>query len=75
MVRQRVLLQPKRLGDLGRPHAVRGKAHQQPKDGQAAGMAKRGEGVGGAIFSIFPEYRNMVTKSSEGFVTGRILPS
>ena len=49
MVRQRVLLQAQRLGDLGRPHALRGKAHQQAEDGQPAGMAEGGKGMGGAI--------------------------
>ena len=49
MVRQRVLLHPKRLGDLGRPHALRGKAHQEAKDRHPAGMAECGEGMGSAI--------------------------
>jgi hypothetical protein len=40
---------PKRLGDLGRAHALRGKAHQQAKDRHPAGMAERGEGMNGAI--------------------------
>ena len=49
MVRQRVLLQPERLGDLGRPHALRRKAHQETKDRHPTGMAERGKGMGGAI--------------------------
>ena len=49
MMRQRVLLQPQRLGDLGRPHALRRKPHEQAEDGETAGVAERGEGMGGAI--------------------------
>jgi len=49
VMRQRVLLHPERLGDLGRAHALRRKAHQEPEDGEAAGVAERGEGVGGTI--------------------------
>ena len=44
------LLQPQRLGNLGRAHPARGKAHEEPKDGKPVRMAKRGEGMGCARY-------------------------
>ena len=55
VMRQRVLLQPQRLGNLGRAHAARGKAHEQAKDGQPVRVAERGEGMSGGNISIFLE--------------------
>jgi len=49
VMRQGVGLEAERLGDLGRSHALRRKAHQQAKDREAPGMAERGEGIGGAV--------------------------
>ena len=49
VMRQGVLLQAQRFGDLGRAHALRGKAHEKTKDSQPAGMAKGGKGMSGAI--------------------------
>lgn len=49
MMRQGVLFQAKRLGDLCRAHASRGKTHEKAKDSQPAGMAKGGKGMNGAI--------------------------
>ena len=49
MMRQGVLLQAKRLGDLGWAHALRGEAHQEAKNCKSTRMAERGEGMSGAI--------------------------
>jgi hypothetical protein len=48
VMRQRVGLQPQRLRDLGRPHALRREAKEKPEEGEAAGVAERGEGLGRA---------------------------
>jgi len=42
-------LNPSASAISGRAHALRSKAHQQAKDGQAAGMAEGSKGMGGAI--------------------------
>ena len=63
VMRQGVLFQTQSLGDLGRPHALRRKAHQQAEDRHPAGVAERGESVDGAtLFHIsrLTEIKNCV---------------
>ena len=49
VVGQGVRPEPQGRGDLGRPYAPGGEAHQQAEDRQPVGMAEGGEGMGGAI--------------------------
>ena len=62
MMRKRVLLHPERLGDLGRAHALRGEAHQQPEHRKAARMSQGGKGESGAILFHISRLMEMIDR-------------
>ena len=49
VVRQGILFEIKRFGDLGRAYTLRHVTHQQPEHRQPPGMAERGESGNGKI--------------------------
>ena len=69
-MRQGVGLQAKRLGHLGRAHALWGEAHEQPKDSKAIRVAEDGEGMGGVGVFHISGISEIKAESSEDFMTG-----